>query len=311
MRVGGVPVHEIAFYPEYEAPATVVGRNDSRLSAQLSAIVTRVHVDVGDVAQRGAVLVNLDKREFELSRMQAAANLKALKARLEQANIRFNRTRSLFERKAASQQTFDDDQSGVLVLEAQVAAAEVALARAELDLERCVVKAPFRGVVTARDVQLGQLTQPGSPLMTFTELDGAEVSARVSSELAARIEAVKNLRFSWLGGESDVQVSKVLPVIDARSRTRELRLTFKGESALSGASGRLVWKSPRRAAPAHLLVQRDGVLGVFLAQDGKAVFHAIAGAEEGRPAMIDLPDDTLIITEGRLALAHESAIVVQ
>ncbi len=62
--------------------------------------------------------------------------------------------------------------------------------------------------------------------------------------------------------------------------------------------------------PAEYLVRRAESLGVFLARDGTAVYLPIASAREGRPAPVDLPEHTLVITAGRYGVAHGDAIVV-
>jgi hypothetical protein len=81
-----------------------------------------------------------------------------------------------------------------------------------------------------------------------------------------------------------------------------VRLGFSGRGAPVGASGRLVWHGKDPGIPASLLVQRDDRLGIFVARDGTAVFHVLPHAREGRPAMVDLPPDTSIVTEGHQAL---------
>ena len=73
-----------------------------------------------------------------------------------------------------------------------------------------------------------------------------------------------------------------------------------------GTSGRLQWYSSS-LLPANLLSRRNGKLGVLVAETagGKLVarFVPLDGALEGRPAMIDLPGETIVIVEGRHKLA--------
>jgi hypothetical protein len=75
-----------------------------------------------------------------------------------------------------------------------------------------------------------------------------------------------------------------------------------------GAGGRLVWYGKDQGVPAGLLVRRNDRLGVFVAEDGKAMFHPLPWAREGRPAAIDLPPDTLIVTEGHQALRDGNSL---
>ena len=63
------------------------------------------------------------------------------------------------------------------VAEARVQQAAAALAQAELNLERTVVKAPAAGVVSRKTVEIGQVVQPGQPLMALVDLDDVWVTA--------------------------------------------------------------------------------------------------------------------------------------
>ena len=77
-----------------------------------------------------------------------------------------------------------------------------------------------------------------------------------------------------------------------------------------GAPGRLRWRHEASALPAHLLVRRDGVLGVMVADGERARFVLLPGAREGRSVSVRLPPQTLIITRGRHGLADGDEITV-
>ena len=77
---------------------------------------------------------------------------------------------------------------------------------------------------------------------------------------------------------------------------------FADARAPIGASGRLRWDSPRQGIPASMIVRRADRLGVFTIRKDRAVFVPLLQALEGRPAEVELPADTLIITEGRFTV---------
>ena len=68
------------------------------------------------------------------------------------------------------------------VAKARVAQAEVALAQAELTLSYVVVKAPIRGVISRRTVEVGQMADPGRPLLAITRLDDVWVVANFKED---------------------------------------------------------------------------------------------------------------------------------
>lgn len=311
LPVGAVPLSEVAFSPTQDAPARAVARNQSRLSSEITAVVREVPVQVGDRVARGAPLVELDCRPFRIAARRAAAEVAALEVEADLAKRRLERARRLRDSETVSEELLDSRAGESAAVAARLLGARAAQDGARLDVERCTVSAPFGGVVTARSAQVGELTAPGAPLVTLVQLQGSEVAAQLSPEQATMLlEGAQDLRFAWAGGEVPVRLRSLLPVVEPESRSREARLEPLAEAAPPGTAGRLVWERRGLAVPAHLLVRRDGRLGVFVIEAGagangsglRARFHVLAGAEEGRPARIDLPGATRLVTEGRLSL---------
>ena len=100
-------------------------------------------------------------------------------------------------------------------------------------------------------------------------------------------------------------------MVNPRTLTREARLTVVEPSDIAiGAAGRLIWQGTQPMLPAHYMVRRADQLGVFVVQAAQAVFMPLAQAREGQPAVIDLPPDTLLITEGRQRLQNGDPVKV-
>jgi membrane fusion protein (multidrug efflux system) len=100
----------------------------------------------------------------------AQSNLTGAEAALAQANA----TQKAAESQLAAQQVMTE---GAVDANPQVAAARAALNTARLDLERATIRAPIDGVVTRRQVQVGQRVQVGSPLMTLVPTGQVYVDA--------------------------------------------------------------------------------------------------------------------------------------
>ena len=101
-------------------------------------------------------------------------------------------------------------------------------------------------------------------------------------------------------------------MIATARRARRARFEFTGAAPSVGRSGEVVWRVARGQLPASLISRRDGTLGVFLLEGsreaGRAVFHSLPGAQEGRPATIDLPPDREVILRGRERLQDGDAV---
>ena len=82
----------------------------------------------------------------------------------------------------------------------------------------------------------------------------------------------------------------------------EARLAFAGDVAAPGAAGRIVWRESAPHLPPEIVVRRKGHLGVFVDARGVARFWKLPGAQEGRPAPVDLPADARVVVRGQLTL---------
>jgi RND family efflux transporter MFP subunit len=286
----------------FTAPAEVVTANRSRISARVEARIDTLPVNVGDPVEAGQVIVELDCIDNELSLERAEAELQSAQAQLKRATRQLARSETLARDTLLSKDLLEERQTGKEAAEARERQARAMLKQAELSVSRCRIASPFDGVVTGRLAAKGELARPGTPLLEIVDLQSIEVAAQVFPSELKELESSPRVFLSFLDEEYPLRIDRRTPVIDPVTRTQEVRLGFSGRGAPVGASGRLVWHGKDPGIPASLLVQRDDRLGIFVARDGTAVFHVLPHAREGRPAMVDLPPDTSIVTEGHQAL---------
>jgi RND family efflux transporter MFP subunit len=304
------PFGEIVIYPEREAYASVVTLNDSKVSTEVTARIVDIPVQVGQVVERGEVLARLDPKDYQLAVARAAAALEASRARADLAQAQLKRARALVQQGFISQEALNQRESDAKAINAEMAANRAELATARRNLEKCVVRAPFKAVVRQRLGQVGESAVPGTPLVQILDMEHNEVSAAVQPADARDLERMGEIAFVGQTARYPVQLLRIVPALDPRERSQEARFGFTGEGALPGAAGRVVWKTSRPHVPADLVVRRNGALGIFVAEGGKARFVPLPGAEEGRPAPADLPAATPLVTEGRLQLRPGDAISV-
>ena len=301
-------VAELAIHPERSAPATVESLNSTELSAEITARVLAIPVRVGAVVEAGARLVELDCRDYHSRLAAEQATLKQLQAQRQFAVHQLERARNLNRQRNISEEEVDRRGSERAALEAQEAAQKEAIGQAERAVERCILHAPYRAAVTARQTQVGALANPGSPLLRLVQLDSLEVSAHVRPDEAREGAEADPLTFLYLGERYPLQIARIAPVVDPATRTVELRLRFTNAAAPAGASGRLLWRRAGASLPPELAVRRNGQLGVFLLADDQARFQVLPEAMEGQPIAIELPPQTRIIVEGRQRLQDGDAV---
>ena len=108
-----------------------------------------------------------------------------------------------------------------------------------------------------------------------------------------------------------MKLLRLSPVINSQGRTRQARFAFTSDAPAVGRSGELVWRVGEGMLPSNLISRRNGVLGVFLLDEGKARFEPLPGAQEGRPVSVNLPANTFVITLGRERLQDGALLNVQ
>lgn len=311
INVRAQDLSEVLIDFERRAPADVRTLNDSTIAAEVSAIVQTVHAEVGQAVKRGDLLLQLDPTDYQLRLKQAEANLVSSKALLSQANVRLNRARSLSESQHISADELLERETDAMVSSALISANEVAVSIARRNLEKCSLKAPYDGVVGERMAQLGSFVRNGDPLIAVTQIDQFELEAELPDALANGINSADMIRFDSRGESWPVELLRLSPVIDSQRRTRLARFAFTDNAPAIGRSGELVWRTGQGMLPSNLISRRNGVLGVFVLDSGHARFSPLAGAQEGRPAEVNLPAASRIITMGRERLQDGMPVSVQ
>ena len=296
---------------ERRAPAEVRALNDSTIAAEVSAVVLSVHADVGQAVKKGDLLLELDPVDYQLNFQQTEANLASSKARLSQAKAKLDRARTLGDSQYISADELLERETDVMVFNAQIQANEVAVSIARRNLDKCSLTAPFDGVVGKRMAQVGNFVRNGDPLIAVTQIDRFELGSDIPDGQAEDIRNTDMIRFESRGQNWPVKLLRLSPVIDVQGRTRQARFAFTGSAPAVGRSGELVWKVGEGMLPSNLISRRNGVLGVFLLESDKARFQPLPGAQEGRPASVDLPSTTRIVTLGRERLQDGAALNVQ
>ena len=302
------PLAELAIYPESNASAVVVSLNDAAIASEVDALVVEVPVRVGDSVKAGAVLVQLACKDFELDRARLQAERQATQARLELAQWQLKQTETLAAQQTLPQQQVQEKRSQLAVLRGDLAAHAARLETTARQIAHCTVKAPFAGVVTARLLAVGQFATRGTPLIRLLDTSHSEVSAQVSSRETPALQKAKALVFEHNGKRYPLRLRTVLPMIRSETGTQEVRLDFVGRKTDPGAAGRLLWRDQTMHIATEFFVKRGEQLGVFIESAGVAHFQPLPDAQNGRPAVIDLPPDTRIIVSGHYNL-NDNTIV--
>lgn len=299
-RVTAVAMTDVWIQPMQRVTAEVTALNHAQVSAQANGEVLKVGVEVGDRVTRGKVLIELDCRQSELSEA-------VLNDVLNLARNEYKRAQSLQKSKTIAEQE-------ITRLQSTLEQARIRILQAELAVEHCLIKAPFDGVVTARQVQLGMIATAGAPMLKLLQVDAVEVVASLGAMTLNSLQDSNNIRFESAGKSYALKVRTALPLIDPASNKQRIRLAFVDDRPFSGAAGMLVWPAGGQYLPANLLIERQGGLGYFIAEGDIARFVSLPDAAIGHPALLGPGSEALatlqVVLEGRFKLKDGDRIAL-
>ncbi|MBF0145132.1 MAG: efflux RND transporter periplasmic adaptor subunit [Magnetococcales bacterium] len=311
VKVSVIALQKLLTHPSEEAQAQVVSLNDVSLSTEVSGIIDRMEVEVGDSVGKGALLMAIDDWSHRFQVEQEAAGLEVLNGQLRLAQLQLERVQTLQTSNQASRERLDSAETEVKVLKGRIAQQKGRVAELQARLARTQVQAPFAGMVVERFGHMGGWIAPGSPVLRLLDIEHVELSARVAGESLGRLKDATHLRFHHHERVYEVKLKTVIPLESPVTGTQEVRLLFTGERPVPGAAGRLWWEDSRPHLPAWVLVKRDGVMGIFVARDQKAEFLALPQASEGsRTPWISEDRSLQVVVEGRQALKGGELLTV-
>jgi multidrug efflux system membrane fusion protein len=143
-------------------PGTLMGYTESPIYARSTGYIAHWYKDIGDTVKQGDLLASVDTPEVDRELNAAQALREQVKARLDLANISAKRWQTLRSDDAVSQQELDERQSALTQAQADVDAANAEVGRLQ-ELERFKsIVAPFPGVITRRNIDVGALVDAGS-----------------------------------------------------------------------------------------------------------------------------------------------------
>jgi len=291
---------------EMELPGSIQAVTEAPILARADGYIKRRMADIGDRVQAGQPIVEIEAPELDqqvtqakaaLAQARAAlegalANLEQGKANMELARVSAQRYASLVTQGAVSRQENDVYQAqyqaqiaGVHALEKAIAAQQSNVAAAEANLARLesmsgyrVVKAPFAGVITLRNVDVGALVSGGSTLLfRIAQMDTLRTYVNVPQSNASFIRSgqIASLRVSNLPGRVFTgAVARTAGSLDPNSRTMlvEVHVPNRDGALLPGMYAQVSLSSPRSNPPLllpsdALIVRPDGTQVAILTAD--------------------------------------------
>jgi len=264
VRVAPAEMKDIA--PNTMVPATVISRNDARLSAEVPGRLTEV-LDVGTEVAAGDAVARIEDTALRLQEAELEAQVTRAGARLrflESEEVRFTR---LAEENLAAATQLEQTRSDRDVARGDLEVARARLEQIQDQLARTRIVAPYDGVVAERLMMPGERVTEGSPVVRLVNPDNLEVIARAPLDYYAFVERGQKLALH-AGERVETGVVRTVVAVGSLSTHQfELRLDLEGRPFPVGQTLRVA--IPVSDTRAVLTVPRDALV---LRPEGQSVF---------------------------------------
>ncbi len=285
---------------------TLEGEEQANIVAKISERITGINAHVGQTIPAGQVMITLDKSGASSQYFQAQANFKNAEKTLD-------RMKSLYNEGAISLQSLDEVQTAFDV------------AKANFDAARSTVEltTPIPGVVTAVNVNNGDLAVPGSVLATVAKVNRMKVIFNISENdvpnvaLGQKVQVYSETRPDAMVNGEIAQLSKSADVL---SRSFEVKAIFSNTPDKWFKPGMFcrvnVQLTPRQGALVvpNAAIQSDGVTTrVFVVRDGRAFARAVQlGVTDGNESEVlrGLADRDTVATVGVTTVKDSGYVTV-
>jgi len=263
------------------APGAVVPDQKAQIASRLMGYIKNLDVKIGQEVKRGDLLFSIDSGDIKSQISQANSGYQQALAALKDARLDFNRFTQLYKDDSVSKQQYDKVRLQFSVAQQNLSAAKSGLDQAKAQLNYAYVKAPFDGVVVQKMAVAGSLAAPGNPVVVMENLKSLSVQTQVSEDLYAVLRQGDTAKV-LIDGINRPLVGTIYALVsaaDPKTRTHTVKLSLPDVNDVnSGTFARVSFKRGERQTmmlPVSAVINRAGIDGVFVVENGKAFFHMV------------------------------------
>lgn len=276
LSVAVVMPQKLEIFATYHTTSTISSDVDAPAVARVDGEVTEILVEEGDLVKKGQILARLDGDRLRLQVRQA-------KAKLEKTTREYERFIDLHDRGLVSSAAFDG-------MKYDLDALQAGYELQKLNYNYTSIRAPLSGVVSARDIKVGQHINEGDATFRVTNTSRLVAYLRIpQSELAkfsaghtadVKVDAMPEQTFT-------ATIARISPTIDTRNGTFRATAYLNNDGGLlvPGMFGRFKIAYEKHAnalvIPTAAVLEEDNISVVYIVDNGAAVRRPIeTGIEE-------------------------------
>lgn len=280
----------------YTTEAVVEAVRQSTISAQVMGRIVDLRADVGDFVKAGQVVARIDQREAAQVVASSQAQVAQARANLQNARLSLERARRLLESNFVSKSAVDRAEAEYKAAEAQLQVAEAGAGQAAVSKGYTTVVAPISGVVSARNVEVGEMAAPGKPLLTTFDPNDMRVVAEVPQSMVQEIRALSRaaVEVPSMGKWIKVKSMVIVPAADPRTHSTRVRLYLAGDErdiypGVYAQAHFAIGHARKLVIPMQSVIRRSEVSGVYVVSDkGVTSFRQIRLGEKAGDGLVEV-----------------------
>jgi RND family efflux transporter MFP subunit len=285
---------------------TLEGEEQANIIAKIPERIMKIRVKVGDYVKAGSIM-------FELEKGGASSQFYQAQAGFLNAQKNFERMQNLLKEGAVSQQAFDGAQT------------QYEVAKANFDAARSTVEitSPLSGVVTAINVNIGDLANPQMPMATVANIGRMKAKFNVGESDVPSFYVGQSAQIFSEMKPDVIQTGKIFQLsksANIQSRTFEIQAMFSNTQDRWFKPGmfcrvnvNMKTKKDALAIPLAAIIKENNTEGVYLINDNKAYFKTISiGMSDGNLVEVisGLKSGDKIVTLGMNNLKDGTVVIV-
>lgn len=319
---------------EFQYPAKTKSISKVIITARITGFLEKMYFKEGDWVKKGALLFLIEPEIYQAEYESAKAQLERAQAQLEKAERDWKRIKASFEDRVVSEEERDRALSNYQTALAELKNAQARLKQAEINLKYTKVTATASGIVGERFVDVGNLVNPGTPLVTITEVDPIYVEFSFPDKDLLKLdkEILKGGFFRLKGLKTELilengeiyskigYIDFVDTLIDEKTASVKARAIFPNpeKKLLPGQFVRIVIKGLKRknviVVPQKAVLQTPLGTAVYVVENGKAISKMIkTGEKSGEYFIVEegLRPGELVILDNLLKLRPETPVKIE
>ncbi len=305
MQVSSGTTNESRYYS-----GTVEESNATALSFSVMGTIKKIYVDLGKPVTKGQLIAEIDPTSIQSSYAAAQSTLK-------QAEDAYQRMKQLHDRGSLADMKWIEVQSKL-----QQARSMEEMARK--NLSDCKLYAPYSGVISSKNIEVGQNVMPGMPVVQLVAVKDLNVKIAVPENEIANIQKNQKTQIQVSALDNRFFEGSVIEkgiVANALSRSYEvkIRIDQPDKELMPGMVCEVVLKTDKDSShyilPANIIQLGEGNQNfVWVNNEGKAEKRIIQCGDftaDGIIVLKGIKDGDMIITEGQQKVCENTPVTIK